>query len=504
VGVNAGYSIGNDRETGTFTAGPPINQLLTPIADNVAVPKGVIGGAQVGYNWQGGSSWLAGLEADFQGSDQKDLVCSFLCAFQTQPGGTSTLQTTINQKVSYFGTARGRLGYTNNDVLFYLTGGGAWGRINETVTFTGGTTGATPSTSIASVSIGVDRFGWVLGGGIEGALWSGWTAKVEYLYMDLGTITSSFTGVLNSTTPAAPITGSNTSAIRDHIVRIGLNYRIGGGAAGSAMAYSRDGMQDYAADRDAMPIRSQYGMPTMYSWTGPYVGVNVGYGSGNDRTTGTLSEPTVSSTIAPAAADSVVAPKGVLGGAQVGYNWQGGANWLVGFEADLQGSNQTDKACTSPLCNTINTLGSPPQSIAFTIEQELKWFATFRARAGLVHNALLLYVTGGAALAQVTETDNFTQNAGPGVALTNASSQFTSDKAGWVVGAGAEAALSGNLTGKIEYLFMDLGNVSNSFNFTQSSTPATFSTTSTIRDHIFRAGLNYRFGGAAAPISARY
>jgi outer membrane immunogenic protein len=338
-----------------------------------------------------------------------------------------------------------------------------------------------------------------VGGGIEGALWGNWTAKAEYLYMDLGTVTSSFNGVVTT----SPATVSTTSAIRDHIVRFGLNYRFGGGAAGSgAMAYAGGGMQDYAADAAAMPIRS-YAMPTMYSWTGPYVGVNFGYSSGNDRTTGTLSAPTTGGVLEPFG-ESVAAPKGVLGGAQVGYNWQGGANWLVGFEADIQGSDQTDTVCTSPLCSNIINLVGPPTSIASTIEQDLKWFATFRARAGLVRNDFLLYVTGGAALAQITEIDTFAQNTGAG-SIVSASSQFTSDKAGWVVGVGAEAALWGNLTGKVEYLFLDLGNLSNSFNFNLTpGNPVTFSTTSTVRDHIFRAGLNYRFGEAAAPISTRY
>jgi outer membrane immunogenic protein len=112
--------------------------------------------------------------------------------------------------------------------LFYVTGGGAWGRVRETVTFSnissGGTPPITPAT-IASNSVSSDQFGWVVGGGIEGALWGNWTAKAEYLYMDLGRISSSFGGtIFSSSVSSGPFTVGTTSSIRDHIVRVGLNY----------------------------------------------------------------------------------------------------------------------------------------------------------------------------------------------------------------------------------------------------------------------------------------
>jgi outer membrane immunogenic protein len=508
VGGNAGYGIGNNRETQTISELPAI---LSSFDDSVVAPKGIIGGAQIGYNWQGGSNWLAGFEADFQGSSQKDAACGPTCAVQTAPVfGTTNTSTIINQELLYFGTFRGRVGFVNKDALFYLTGGGAWGRVRESVTFSstsaGGTPPITPST-IASNQVSSDQFGWVVGGGIEGALSGNWTAKAEYLYMDLGRMSSSFGGaIFTSSTTTAPFTIGTTSAIRDHIVRVGLNYRLVGGMAGSsAMAYARDGMQDYAADRGLAPRMLS---DSMYSWTGLYFGVNVGYSSGNDRTAATWDEGGSTIFHIVPAGDSVTAPSGVIGGAQIGYNWQGGANWLVGFEADFQGSNQKDTACASPICLNASQQGIVEE---LTIEQELSYFATFRGRAGVVRNGVLLYVTGGGAWARVNETDNFTVNPGPGsgAAPTIVSSQTSQNKVGWVAGGGIEGALWGNWTAKVEYLFMDLGAISNAFNFALNvsgggTNPFTVATTSTIRDHIFRVGLNYRFDGGAAPIAARY
>ena len=64
--------------------------------------------------------------------------------------------------------------------------------------------------------------GWTVGAGVEAALWSNWTAKLEYLYIDFGTVNDALIGI-------APITPIVTSSrVTDQIVRVGLNYRFGG------------------------------------------------------------------------------------------------------------------------------------------------------------------------------------------------------------------------------------------------------------------------------------
>ncbi|MFZ0055197.1 MAG: outer membrane beta-barrel protein, partial [Pseudolabrys sp.] len=67
-----------------------------------------------------------------------------------------------------------------------------------------------------------DVSGWTIGGGVETHLAGGWTAKLKYLYLDLG----SFTDVATTTPVFSPLTVTQTSDVRDHIIRVGLNYKF--------------------------------------------------------------------------------------------------------------------------------------------------------------------------------------------------------------------------------------------------------------------------------------
>jgi outer membrane immunogenic protein len=83
---------------------------------------------------------------------------------------------------------------------------------------------------------------------------------------------------------------------------------------------------------------------------------------------------------------------------------------------------------------------------------------------------------------------------------------FDQNKYGWVAGAGVETALGGNWTAKFEYLFMDLGSATGSADFVVNPAFAIVERvvgTTTFRDHVFRAGVNYKFGGSA-PVVASY
>jgi outer membrane immunogenic protein len=123
---------------------------------------------------------------------------------------------TNTEKLPWLGTARARVGVTPSDRwLVYVTGGLAYGEVQSDVTLmTGGTALGATANSI--------RLGWAAGGGIEAALWEQWTAKLEYLYVDLSTINNSFAG----TAPFAPITTS--THVTDSIIRIGINRRFDG------------------------------------------------------------------------------------------------------------------------------------------------------------------------------------------------------------------------------------------------------------------------------------
>ncbi|MGE3183005.1 MAG: outer membrane protein [Phycisphaerae bacterium] len=159
-------------------------------------------GGQLGYNWHfAGTPWVLGFEVDSAWADFGDST-TFLV-----PGGLVGASTEFN----YFGTARVRVGYAIDRVLLYLTGGLAWGHNEIAVVAPVGPflVGATSDNT---------HFGWTFGGGLEWALWDNWSAKVEYLYADLGSETY-FGGILGGVPADAQL----------HTLKIGLNYRFGGG-----------------------------------------------------------------------------------------------------------------------------------------------------------------------------------------------------------------------------------------------------------------------------------
>ena len=167
------------------------------------------------------------------------------------------------------------------------------------------------------------------------------------------------------------------------------------------------------------------------SWTGFYAGVNAGYlwGSvGNNPTS----------------------PSGIVGGLQVGYNWQTG-NFVFGAETDLQLSGAEDVFAPWKFSNP--------------------WFGTLRGRGGVVFSNILLYGTLGIAYAGLKAEST----------LTGVSESKT--HTGWALGLGAEVALGGNWTGRVEYLYIDLSQRAYSLTGTNNDMDAS----------LFRLGVNYRF-----------
>ncbi|HET9248091.1 MAG TPA: outer membrane beta-barrel protein [Xanthobacteraceae bacterium] len=205
-GANVGYSWGqskNDR-TGSLIG---LNATVTESQD----VDGVIGGVQTGYNYQFGT-WVFGLETDIQASGQKGGSTIPLLALPP-----STL--TTDHKLQWFGTTRPRLGFlATPNLLLYGTAGVAYGQTKDTYIVNTVGVGTAATASVNDV-----RAGWTAGGGIEGAFGGGWSAKVEYLYIDLGKLEQTVT------VPPAALTATFNSRLTDNIVRVGLNYKWGGG-----------------------------------------------------------------------------------------------------------------------------------------------------------------------------------------------------------------------------------------------------------------------------------
>ncbi len=171
-----------------------------------ARPEGGFGGGQIGYNFQSGS-FVFGVESDFQGGDIGDRVAS------TTVNG---LDARSRERVDWFGTTRGRLGYAVDRTLFYFTGGFAYGDVRQSASVTDGFDGV----RVKSHDV---QTGYVLGGGIEYKITPSWSLKGEYQYINLGN--DNLTGI-DSTGAAVRTNDLDTNL---HTARVGLNYHFGGG-----------------------------------------------------------------------------------------------------------------------------------------------------------------------------------------------------------------------------------------------------------------------------------
>jgi outer membrane immunogenic protein len=232
-----------------------------------------------------------------------------------------------------------------------------------------------------------------------------------------------------------------------------------------------------------------------FSWTGFYIGLNVGYGWGNaDTSFDPLPDPATFFLLQPQTQDAE--PDGVIGGGQIGFNWQW-KRWLVlGAEADFQGSDMDGTRTVGPL---FDILGGMPvdavDSFLFTRERT-DWFGTVRGRIGVTPWCrLLVYATGGLAFGNVHyAADTFYTFNTPTV-LTHAVS-FDRTSAGWTVGGGLEYALTHHWSIKAEYLYYDLGDHSATGLEIANGAPSppfavhyNWETTA----NIVRGGLNFKF-----------
>lgn len=169
----------------------------------------------------------------------------------------------------------------------------------------------------------------------------------------------------------------------------------------------------------------------------------------------------------------------LIGGPQVGYNFQHGCHTLFGIEADWSGASLT----AATRLNTNVPLAGFDQRITSVLVN----FGTIRTRAGFVVDDTLFYLTGGLAIANI---DTRIQNISPGV--IDEAFSFSDTRLGWTAGAGVEWALGRNLSIKSEFLYLALGEASSTF---YSPTLAnTFTLKTEDSAWISRIGLNIRFG----------
>ena len=211
------------------------------------------------------------------------------------------------------------------------------------------------------------------------------------------------------------------------------------------------------------PVPPPVYFPAYYNWSGIYLGVNGGYGFGQNRwSVAGLSSGNFNT-------------NGFLAGGTLGANYQTGP-YLVGFEGDIDWSNVQGSTSAA----TCAALGAPAGT---TCQTKSTWLGTARARVGYAFDRLLVFGSGGAAFGGLQPVLN------PGGVVFSPTPQL-----GWTAGAGVEYAFTDAISAKVEYLFVNLGTVACPVSTTLTGCGPFTSHSFTFSENLVRAGVNYRFG----------
>lgn len=195
AGINIGY-IFSDNKAGVQTFDPQ-GSLVDPsgLSQSVLFPSqlsaklnGVIAGGQIGYNFQS-DQYVYGLEADLSvlplRKSSADLRVFSDASKAPNPDYNSV--NTEKLKLTWLGTIRGRFGYAVDKIMFYGTGGIAYGRVNTSSSFIINNVDNPPADSLSG-SKSVTKVGYAIGAGMEYAISPNMIAKVEYMHYDLGRV----------------------------------------------------------------------------------------------------------------------------------------------------------------------------------------------------------------------------------------------------------------------------------------------------------------------------
>ena len=259
-----------------------------------------------------------------------------------------------------------------------------------------------------------------------------------------------------------------------------------------------------AAQAADLPTRKEAPAPVFvpppFTWTGFYVGVNAGGAWATGNTTINAFFPANSIYYANYNNNTLgTGASGFIGGGQAGYNYQSGAA-VFGIETDFDGTSMSKSKSVigSPFSAPIATNLANTDYFTTNGSARMNWLGTTRARIGFVatpDNRLMIYGTGGVAYggatgnASVYDFDN----------QFGFSGSDSKSRVGWTIGAGAEYAITNNITIKGEYLYYDLGSTTGTISplsgypLYGSLTNSWITAKTTYEGSIFRAGVNYKF-----------
>jgi outer membrane immunogenic protein len=213
IGAHAGYGWG-EHDIFFVNGTPPFPAGGT----NLVEFDGAVAGGQIGYNWQFAPNWVFGVEGDiaWSGMDGSTAVASAVPLFI----GLRT--TTTTAEIDWVATVTARIGFTANNWLFYVKGGGAFADFQ---TNTRTVNPALGGLLVATTSSSETRTGWTAGGGVEWGFAPQWSAKVEYNYLDFGdeNINQAVTFDPSGTVPNPLIRNVDTHI---HLVKAGINFRF--------------------------------------------------------------------------------------------------------------------------------------------------------------------------------------------------------------------------------------------------------------------------------------
>jgi len=261
IGLNAGGVMGSRQNIATTGLDaydyPSLSNgyaFASSAASSIALggPAGFIGGGQIGYNYQI-DNFVLGVEADFQGTTANGAGSGSGAGYDastvaygnslgaTLPPTTPLTVTQVRTGLVNFGTLRARAGYlVTPTLLAYVTGGLAYGQTNVNASLFSVDTAGIFAPGAGSTSYGSIHAGWTAGAGVEWMFWPQWSAKLEYLYYDLGAPPLGMTGIgftdPSSGTPVwAYLATTTPPRFNGSIVRAGVNYHLDWGIPGSIL-----------------------------------------------------------------------------------------------------------------------------------------------------------------------------------------------------------------------------------------------------------------------------
>ena len=219
-GLDGGYNWGDANgayriSSATLAALPPIIPTIDAAGSHSLGLRGGLFGAELGYNWQGASPLVFGVEGDFDWSGLSGSL--YNSGIVPVAGGPYSISQRF--KTDWFATLRGRVGFAPVDrLLLFATAGAAAADFNYSSAFTDS------FNENENVSINTVKIGWTAGLGAEYALTPNWSTKIEYLYSQFPAGKAVGSALLTDGTTA--YAAHSTGVLDVNMVRVGLNYRL--------------------------------------------------------------------------------------------------------------------------------------------------------------------------------------------------------------------------------------------------------------------------------------